>query len=166
LLAKLFNHKVYAFSQIQSDRKAAYLHSLGADLLLDSEKLKVSKNPRLLPDRYDAVIDSVGGRLLTELLKQVKNRGIVVAAGMAGSIQTDNFDLAPFLLRGVKLIGTGSDIISEHESNEVFEIIFSVLNKIDFKKIRETFDFDKMEIALDKMKNDKLGRLVIKINDI
>ncbi|MDB2637611.1 zinc-binding dehydrogenase [Alphaproteobacteria bacterium] len=165
ILAKLFKHKVYAFSQSKSDSKTSYLYSLGADLVTDIEKLKVKHAQRLLPDRYDAVIDSLGGTSLAELLKQVKNRGVIVAAGMAESILVDNIDLAPFLLRGVKLCGTGSEIINERESNEVFKVIFSVLNKIDFNLIRETFDFDQVDLAVDKMKADKLGRLVIKINE-
>ena len=58
-------------------------------------------------EKYDAVIDTVGGNILAEALKQIKYDGVATCCGLTSSYEL-NTNVFPFILRGVRLIGIDS----------------------------------------------------------
>lgn len=84
----------------------SYLLSLGADEVIDRADLATPGKP-LQKERWAGVIDSVGSHTLANALAQTVANGAVVACGL-----TQGMDLpatvAPFILRGVRLIGINS----------------------------------------------------------
>ena len=54
---------------------------------------------------YAGCIDTVGGRILSNVLPQIKHSGSVSACGMAGGMGIPGASVAPFILRGVSLLG-------------------------------------------------------------
>jgi acrylyl-CoA reductase (NADPH) len=55
-------------------------------------------------EAWMAVVDTVGGPLLGEVLKKVRYGGWVAAVGNAGGVQWDA-SVIPFILRNVSLLG-------------------------------------------------------------
>jgi NADPH:quinone reductase-like Zn-dependent oxidoreductase len=54
--------------------------------------------------RWAAVVDAVGGEILTGALKSVLPRGVVTCCGLVASANLET-TVYPFILRGVRLIG-------------------------------------------------------------
>ncbi len=86
--------------------EADYLKSLGASEIIPRDEL--SGKPRALnKERFAGVVDSVGSTTLANALSMTKYGGTVAACGLAGGMDLPT-SVAPFILRGVKLIGIDS----------------------------------------------------------
>jgi acrylyl-CoA reductase (NADPH) len=87
--------------------EADYLKSLGAAEIIDRAELSAPGKP-LQKERWAAVIDSVGSQTLVNALAQTRYGGTVAACGLAQGMDLPA-SVAPFILRGVKLIGIESE---------------------------------------------------------
>jgi acrylyl-CoA reductase (NADPH) len=86
--------------------EADYLKSLGASEIVDRSTLSAPGKP-LGKERWAAGVDCVGSTTLANLLAQTKYGGAIAACGLAGGMDLPG-SVAPFILRGVKLIGVDS----------------------------------------------------------
>lgn len=83
-----------------------YLKSLGATEILDRAELAGPGQP-LAKERWAAGVDSVGSATLANVLARTRYRGAVAACGLAGGMDLPS-SVAPFILRGVSLLGIDS----------------------------------------------------------
>lgn len=86
--------------------ESAYLTSLGATEVIDRAELSAPGKP-LQKERWAGVVDSVGSHTLANAVAQVRYGGTVAACGLAQGMDFPS-SVAPFILRGVKLIGVDS----------------------------------------------------------
>lgn len=86
--------------------EADYLRELGAADILDRASLSAPGKP-LQKERWVAVVDSVGSHTLVNACAQTRYGGIVTACGLAQGMDFPA-SVAPFILRGVKLVGIDS----------------------------------------------------------
>ncbi len=103
LLAKL------GFKVVASTRRLEetdFLKSLGAYAVVDAAELNTVVKP-LAKTRWMAAIDSVGSTTLANVLSQIQPEGSVAACGLAQGMDLPT-SMAPFILRGVRLIGINS----------------------------------------------------------
>ncbi len=84
----------------------AFLKSLGAISIMDRKEFNGPAKP-LAKTRWAGAIDSVGSTTLANVLSQVMPEGTVAACGLAQGMDLPT-SVAPFILRGVKLIGINS----------------------------------------------------------
>lgn len=83
-----------------------YLKGLGATEIIDRKELTGS--PRALgKERWAGGIDAVGSTTLANVLSMTRYGGAVAACGLAGGMDLPT-SVAPFILRGVTLIGIDS----------------------------------------------------------
>ncbi|MDN5849431.1 MAG: YhdH/YhfP family quinone oxidoreductase [Nitrococcus sp.] len=86
---------------------ADWLRSLGAqEILARAALLDTSARP-LLKERWAAAIDTVGGDILTTVLKTMSYGGTVACCGMVASTEL-HATVFPFILRAVSLLGVDS----------------------------------------------------------
>jgi len=86
--------------------EAAYLKGLGAAEVIDRKDL--TGPPRALgKERWAGGIDAVGSTTLANVLSMTRYGGAVAACGLAGGMDLPT-TVAPFILRGVSLIGIDS----------------------------------------------------------
>ena len=83
------------------------LKALGATSIVERSEFLAAPDKPLESARWAAAIDSVGGKVLGKLLKQINYGGAVASLGNAGGIGLDT-NVLPFILRGVTLIGIDS----------------------------------------------------------
>jgi acrylyl-CoA reductase (NADPH) len=83
-----------------------YLKSLGAAVVIDRNELSAPGKP-LQKERWAAVVDSVGSHTLVNACAQTRSEGVVAACGLAQGMDFPA-TVAPFILRGVKLLGINS----------------------------------------------------------
>jgi acrylyl-CoA reductase (NADPH) len=103
LLSKL-GHQVVAATGKAAE--ADYLKSLGASAVIDRNELAAPGKP-LQKERWAAVVDAVGSHTLANALAQVRYGGAVAACGLAQGLDLPA-SVAPFILRGVALLGVDS----------------------------------------------------------
>ncbi len=87
-------------------READYLRNLGAAEVIDRSELSGAGRP-LGKERWGAGIDAVGSHTLANLLAMTRYGGAVAACGLAQGMDLPA-SVAPFILRGVSLLGVDS----------------------------------------------------------
>ena len=140
-----------------------YLKSIGAKNIINSSDFE--KDPRPLDKGlWDCAIDTVGGKILANVLAQTRDSGIVAACGNASDIKL-NTTVMPFIIRGVKLWG----INSVNTSKKRREFVWSEVSKlIDFEKLNQSIKTISLEKLLDvyskMLKGETSGRYIIDLN--
>jgi acrylyl-CoA reductase (NADPH) len=86
--------------------QADYLKGLGATEIIERKELSGSPRP-LAKERWAGGIDSVGTTTLANVLSMTRYGGAVAACGLAGGMDLPT-SVAPFILRGVALLGIDS----------------------------------------------------------
>ncbi|MBG0799268.1 oxidoreductase [Methylocystis sp. L43] len=84
----------------------AYLQRLGASEIISRDELSAPGKP-LQKQRFAVGVDTVGGVTLVNLLAQTRFDGAVAACGNVGGMALPA-NVAPFILRGVALLGVES----------------------------------------------------------
>ena len=108
--------------------KSQYLKDLGAKNIIE-RKAYEGESKILAKGLWDGVVDTVGGNILSNVISQTKPNGIIAACGNAGGIKL-NTSVMPFIIRGVKLWGIDSVMVSKKRR----EFIWNQVNDlIDFK---------------------------------
>ena len=87
-------------------KEAAYLKELGASEIIERNELTGPARP-LAKERWAGGIDAVGSTTLANVLSMTRYGGAVAACGLAGGMDLPT-SVAPFILRGVSLIGIDS----------------------------------------------------------
>ena len=103
VLSKLGYRVVAATGRTQ---ESDYLKSLGASEVIDRKELSGPARP-LAKERWAGGVDAVGSHTLANVLSMTKAYGVVTACGNAGGMDLPG-NVAPFILRGVSLIGINS----------------------------------------------------------
>ena len=143
--------------------KLDYLKKLGAKNIIERKELEIE--PRVLgKGLWDGVVDTVGGVILSNAISQTKPSGIVAACGNAANIKL-NTTVMPFIIRGVKLWGIDSVMISKKRR----EFIWSqVADLIDFKfleKYTKTVNLEELlNIFPNILKGEIAGRVLVDLN--
>jgi acrylyl-CoA reductase (NADPH) len=103
LLSKLGYQVVASTGRPQ---EADYLKGLGASEIIDRKELSGAPKP-LAKERWAGGVDSVGSTTLANVLSMTRYGGAVAACGLAAGMDLPG-TVAPFILRGVSLLGIDS----------------------------------------------------------
>jgi acrylyl-CoA reductase (NADPH) len=103
LLAKLGWHVIASTGRAS---EADYLKGLGAAEIIDRAELSGPARP-LAKERWIAGVDAVGSHTLANLLSMTRYGGAIAACGLAQGLDLPA-SVAPFILRGVSLLGIDS----------------------------------------------------------
>ncbi|MHB1686775.1 MAG: YhdH/YhfP family quinone oxidoreductase [Ignavibacteriaceae bacterium] len=87
--------------------KESFLKNIGAKKIIHRDEVDDNTNKALLPIRWAGVIDSVGGNILSTAIKSTVHGGAIAVCGLTQS-PIMNTTVYPFILRGVKLLGSDS----------------------------------------------------------
>lgn len=110
--------------------EAEYLKSLGASSVIDRAELSGKVRP-LSRARWAAGIDVAGSTVLANLLAGLKYRGVVAACGLAAGMDLPS-TVAPFILRGVTLVGVDSVMCPKPERITAWS---RLATDLDFSKL-------------------------------
>ena len=143
--------------------KSNYLKKLGAKNIIDRKDLE--GEPRILgKGLWDGVVDTVGGVILANAISQTRPNGIVAACGNAANIKL-NTTVMPFIIRGVKLWGIDSVMVSKKRREFVWS---QVADLIDFKFLEKHIKTVSLEELLNIfpniLKGEISGRVLVDLN--
>ena len=123
LLAKL-GYQVTAMTG--RDTEAEYLKGLGALHILDRGEYSQAGRP-LTKERWAGAIDVAGSHVLMNVCAAMKYRGVVAACGLAAGMDFPA-SMAPFILRGVRLIGVDSVMCPKNDRLQAWQRLATDLN--------------------------------------
>ena len=143
--------------------KTDYLKELGAKNVINRKELE--GEPRILgKGLWDGVVDTVGGVILSNAISQTRPNGIVAACGNAANIKL-NTTVMPFIIRGVKLWGIDSVMISKKRREFVWS---QVPELVDFKLIEKNTKTVSLEELINIFPNmltgTIAGRVLVDLN--
>lgn len=140
--------------------EAEYLKGLGAKTIIDRKTLSEPGRP-LQSARWAGAVDSVGSHTLANVCASMKDDGVVTACGLAQGLDFRT-TVAPFILRGVTLVGINSVYRSIADRTTAWE---RLAREIDFGKLdgmTRTISLDQtIEAAGDLLAGKVRGRLVV-----
>ncbi len=142
--------------------EADYLKELGAAEIVDRNELSGPGRP-LGKERWAAGVDSVGSHTLANLLAQTKYGGAIAACGLAQGMDLPG-SVAPFILRGVSLLGIDSVMCPLPLRRQAWDRLARDLDRDKLKRITHTIPFDKVIDTAGAILDGKVrGRVVVEV---
>jgi acrylyl-CoA reductase (NADPH) len=159
LLAKLGWHVIASTGRAE---EADYLKGLGASEIIARQELSAPAKP-LAKERWAAGIDSVGSTTLANVLSMTRQRGAIAACGLAGGMDLPT-TVAPFILRGVALLGIDSVMCPLERRREAWKRLESDLDRGKLAAMTHEIGLaDVLTVAPRILDGQVRGRLVVKV---
>jgi len=142
--------------------EADYLKRLGASDILERKQLTGPVRP-LAKERWAGGIDSVGSTTLANVLSMIRYRGAVAACGLAGGMDLPT-SVAPFILRGVALLGIDSVYRPRADREEAWKRLEFDLDRAKLTEMSTEIGLaDVIEAGQQIVDGRVRGRIVVKI---
>jgi acrylyl-CoA reductase (NADPH) len=143
--------------------EADFLKSLGAATVLDRSELATPGKP-LQKERWAAVVDAVGSHTLANACAQTSADGVVAACGLAQGMDFPA-TVAPFILRGVKLIGVNSVMCPLALRERAWDALARELDRDHLAAITREVGLAEAEAVAHEIIAGKIrGRVVVNVN--
>lgn len=160
LLAKLGYSVTASTGRLE---EADYLKRLGATNIIDRAELSSPGRP-LGKERWAAAIDSVGSHTLANVCASIRADGAVAACGLAQGMDLPA-TVAPFILRGISLLGINSVTRPYQERVTAWQRLCSDLDLAQLEEITQEVALGEAIAAADDLLSGKVrGRLVVNVN--
>jgi acrylyl-CoA reductase (NADPH) len=144
----------------QQDR----LKVLGAKGIVARETLSAPGKP-LAKERWAAVVDSVGSHTLANACAATRYGGVVAACGMAQGLDLPG-SVAPFILRGVRLIGVDSVQAPMPRRRRAWQALAEVAPAV-LERIAEEIPLSAAPEAARRLLDGLIpGRVVVNVNAV
>jgi acrylyl-CoA reductase (NADPH) len=144
--------------------EADYLKSLGARDIIERKELAGAAKP-LGQERWAGGIDTVGSSTLANVLSMTRYAGAVAACGLAGGMDLPA-TVAPFILRGVSLIGIDSVMCPMERRREAWKRLASDLDAGTLGAITSEIDLSGvMEVGRRIVEGGIRGRVVVRVGE-
>jgi acrylyl-CoA reductase (NADPH) len=159
VLAKLGYQVIASTGRSQ---ESSYLKGLGAAEIIDRAELTGTPRP-LGKERWAGGIDSVGSTTLANVLSMTRYGGAVAACGLAGGMDLPT-SVAPFILRGISLLGIDSVMCPQPLRREAWKRLATDLDRRKLAAITSEIGLDEVAHAANEILSGKVrGRIVVKI---
>ncbi len=147
----------------RAGKAADYLRDLGASEIVARDELGAP--PKLLAkERWAAGVDSVGGAILANVLSMTMPEGAVAACGNAAGMDLAT-SVAPFILRGVSLLGVNSVYVPKARRIAAWERLARELDRDKLAAMTTTIGFADIAAAARDIAEGKVrGRIVVTID--
>lgn len=160
MLAKSGYH-VVALTGKESE--SDYLRSLGAAEIMLRQNLDLSKIRPLDRGRWAGAVDNLGGDVLAWIASTMEQGGTIASIGLAASMSL-NTTVAPFILRGVSLLGVDSGYIREPYRSGVWQRLAGDLRPPHLNAMARRIPFDALPATFaEYIAGQAKGRVVVEI---
>lgn len=145
------------------DSSSEYLKSIGANEVIDRKTFENKTRETLEEETYAAFIDSIGGNTLSRAVKQLQYEGIGISTGIVTGMDLD-ISVAPFVMRGVKLIGINSVYTEKEKRERAWKRLFEL---VDFDNLEKSISIEPLEnvpeLAQNMLNGMNVGRIVVHV---
>lgn len=159
LLARLGYEVVAVTGRLEEQ---PYLQKLGASEVLARSHFEMPSRP-LEKARWAGAVDVVGGQVLASVCAAMKPQGVVTACGLAGGMEFPA-TVAPFILRGVTLVGMDSVMCPKTVRQDMWERLALLVNKDLLAEMTRVIPLSDAITAATNLLDGKIkGRLVVEV---
>ena len=159
LLSKLGYHVIASTGRLA---ESAYLADLGAAEVIGRDELAGPAKP-LAKERWSGGVDAVGSHTLANVLSMTAYGGAIAACGLAGGMDLPS-SVAPFILRGVSLLGIDSVMAPRELRLEAWRRIGTDLDHAKLAALSRAIPFEGIiEAGRDIVEGKVRGRLVVEL---
>jgi acrylyl-CoA reductase (NADPH) len=142
--------------------EAGFLKGLGAAEIIDRAELSAPGKP-LGKERWAAAVDSVGSNTLANVLAQTSYEGAVATCGLAQGMDLPA-SVAPFILRGVSLLGIDSVMKPKAARLVAWQRLARDLDQAKLAELSTTIGYDQViETARKILDGQVRGRTIVEI---
>jgi len=142
--------------------EGGYLTGLGAREVIDRAELSGPGKP-LAKERWAGAIDTVGSHTLANVLASTRYGGAVAACGLAGGMDLPA-TVAPFILRGVALLGVDSVMVPKPARIAAWAALDAELDRDLLARMTTRIPFDDVIAAGPEILAGKVrGRIVVDV---
>ncbi|MDP4005620.1 MDR family oxidoreductase [Methylobacterium sp. NEAU K] len=143
--------------------EADYLRGLGAAEILDRAAFSQPGKP-LARERWAGAVDVVGSHTLANVCAAAKYRGVVAACGLAQGMDLPA-SVAPFILRGVSLIGIDSVMCPRAERLDAWGRLVRDLDPAKLDAITDEIGLTDVVATAERLMAGRVrGRVVVDVN--
>jgi acrylyl-CoA reductase (NADPH) len=159
LLAKLGYSVIASTGRVEEE---AYLKQLGASEIIDRRELSGEPKP-LAKERWAGAVDSVGSRTLANVLASTKYGGAVAACGLVQGMDLPA-SVAPFILRGVSLLGINSVYTNIGRRRQAWERLAQDIERGKLQMMTKSIRLEDVPHAAEEILAGRVrGRLVVEV---
>lgn len=157
ILSKLGHHVVASTGRMS---ESGFLTELGAAEIIDRSELSGPAKP-LAKERWAGGVDAVGSVTLANVLSMTSYGGAIAACGLAQGMDLPA-SVAPFILRGVSLLGIDSVMAPKALRVEAWRRLAAELDRGKLAALSKTIRFDDiLQAGRDIIEGKVRGRLVV-----
>ena len=143
--------------------EADYIRRLGASEVLDRAEFAAPGKP-LGKERWAGAVDVVGSHTLANVCASTRYRGVVTACGLAGGMDFPA-TVAPFILRGVTLVGIDSVMCPRVDRLEAWRRLGSDLDVSKLELISHEIGLaEAIPTASKLIAGEIRGRVIVDVN--
>ena len=159
ILAKLGFHVIASTGRPEEE---AYLKALGAKEIIPRSELGGDPRP-LAKERWAGAVDSCGSKTLANAIASTQYGGAVAACGLAQGLDLPT-SVAPFILRGISLLGIESVYMPMARRLKAWERLPQDLDVKKLSSMTRTIKLADVRGAADDILSGKVrGRLIVEI---
>jgi acrylyl-CoA reductase (NADPH) len=137
-----------------------YLKELGASQVINRDELSNPGKP-LQKERFAAAIDSVGSHTLANICASLKYGGVVTACGLAQGMDLPA-SVAPFILRGISLMGIDSVMRPKADRVDAWDRLATLVKADYLDKISTEISLEQVIENAERLMEGKIrGRVVV-----
>ena len=145
------------------ESESDYLKELGARHIMLRQNLDLSKIRPLEAAQWAGAVDNLGGDVLSWIASTVQENGSIASIGLVASM-TLNTTVAPFILRGVNLLGINSATTPPALRRLVWSRLASDMRPRHLAAMTKTIPFAELSGAFTAFIESRVtGRLVVAI---
>jgi putative YhdH/YhfP family quinone oxidoreductase len=146
------------------DSESDYLKGLGAREVMLRSAIDLAKVKPLDKAIWAGAVDNLGGEMLAWLASTMNIGAPLAAVGLAASMSLPT-TVAPFILRGVSLLGVDSVNCPMAQRRRVWERLATDMRPRHLAQLAKTIPFDDLPAAFDDFIAAKVkGRIVVDMN--
>ena len=160
LLSHLGFRVVAATGKINQEE---FLKSLGAAEVLPREEVDDHSGKPLLPKRWQGVLDTVGGNVLSTVLRSTLHEASVVCVGNVASSELHT-NVFPFILRGVTLFGVASATTPMPLRRKLWELLAGEWKIPGLDSLAREVSLEELNQEIDHiLKGEQVGRVLVNL---
>jgi putative YhdH/YhfP family quinone oxidoreductase len=144
--------------------KENYLSKLGAKKITDSNELDDQSAKPLLTRKWKGAVDTVGGIILSAIIRSLDYGCSVASCGNALSPEL-MMTVYPFILRGVNLLGINSAETPMSLRKVIWQKLSNEWNLIDLDEIITECSLEELDEKINLILDGKItGRILVNLN--
>ena len=143
-----------------------YLNHLGASCVLSRGEVDDPSGAVLLKTRWAAAVDTVGGNILSTIVRSTGHRGCVTVCGMVAGVELP-LNVYPFILRGVRLVGIDSAQCPMPSRQEIWSQLAGSWKVDGLDNMTQTIRLTQLDESVKQILAGQVtGRLVVDVSGV